>query len=168
MRIPPDGVRSGVFIPRRDTSSLLNAVAGGRIFSGVHHRAKFDVQESDDHFHVAMTSFDGSASVIVDGSINAQRQQLPDDSIFSTVEECSRFFEQGSLGYSLSHSDAKFDGLELQTLNWNVEPLSVSYVESSFFSERSVFPDGSVEFDNALLMRGIDHEWKSRESLCCR
>ena len=28
-------LRSGVFIPRRDTSSILNAMAGGRIFPGV-------------------------------------------------------------------------------------------------------------------------------------
>ena len=33
--------KRGVYIPRRDTSSLLNAFAGGRIFPGVHHRAKF-------------------------------------------------------------------------------------------------------------------------------
>ena len=34
-----DGVREGVFIPRRDTSSWLNTVVGGRLFPGVHCRA---------------------------------------------------------------------------------------------------------------------------------
>jgi hypothetical protein len=29
-----------------------------------------------------------------------------------------------------------------------------------------MFPPGSVQFDCALLMRGIDHEWLGRESLC--
>ena len=29
-----------------------------------------------------------------------------------------------------------------------------------------MFPAGSVEFDSALLMRGIDHEWHGREPLC--
>jgi len=33
--------REGVFIPRRDTNSLLNRIAGGRLFPGVHHPAAF-------------------------------------------------------------------------------------------------------------------------------
>jgi len=35
-------------------------------------------------------------------------------------------------------------------------------VESSFFEDRALFPPGSVEFDCALLMRGIEHEWHGR------
>jgi len=31
----PSGPRTGVYIPRRDTSSLLAAVAGGRLFPGL-------------------------------------------------------------------------------------------------------------------------------------
>ena len=33
--------REGVFIPRRDTSSRLNTLLGGRLFPGVHHHATF-------------------------------------------------------------------------------------------------------------------------------
>ena len=40
-----------------------------------------------------------------------------------------------------------------------MEALEVDKVESSFFSNRAVFPPGSVEFDSAFLMRGLDHEW---------
>lgn len=32
-------VKNGVYIPRRDTSSNLNAVVGGRIFPGKHYLA---------------------------------------------------------------------------------------------------------------------------------
>src|SRR5688572_30835362 len=35
--------REGVYIPRRDTNSLLNRLAGGRLFPGVHHAAEFRV-----------------------------------------------------------------------------------------------------------------------------
>ena len=65
------------------------------------------------------------------------------------------------------------DGLELRSLTWQVSPLAMEKVESSFFEERTLFPASSVEFDCALLMRGIDHEWHGRESLvvdsqeCC-
>jgi hypothetical protein len=51
--------------------------------------------------------------------------------------------------------------------------LVIEKVESSFFDNRATFPPGSVEFDCALLMRDIDHEWHGKESLvvtseeCC-
>lgn len=156
--------QTGVYIPRRDTSSFLNAFAGGRIFPGVHNRARFDVRESEQEYHIAMDSIDGSAHVSVDG---CTADELPDDSVFPTVAECSRFFEAGALGYSPANSTAQFDGLELRTANWHVQPLAVTNVQSSFFDDRDAFPDGSVAFDNALLMQDIDHEWHSRESLCC-
>jgi hypothetical protein len=38
--------------------------------------------------------------------------------------------------------------------------LKVTSVYSSFFSDKSIFPKGSIAFDNALLMRGIEHEWE--------
>ena len=111
-----------------------------------------------------MDSIDGSAQVAVDGRTT---DGLPVDSVFATVAKCSQFFEAGSLGYSPANSTAQFDGLELRTVNWRVQPLAVTNVQSSFFDDRDAFPEGSVTFDNALLMRGIDHEWHSRESLCC-
>ena len=33
------------------------------------------------------------------------------------------------------------------------------YLESSYFDDRSVFPEGSIEFDHALIMRNLSHEW---------
>jgi hypothetical protein len=156
--------QSGVYIPRRDTSSLLNAFAGGRIFPGVHNRARFDVRESEKDYHIAMDSLDGSAHVAVDGQITGK---LPSDSIFESVKDCSQFFEAGSVGYSPASVTDQFDGLELRSFNWHVEPLEVTHVESSFFDNDNAFPVGSVTFDNALLMRGIDHQWHNREPLCC-
>lgn len=156
--------RTGVYIPRRDSSSLLNAVAGGRLFPGTHHYARFKVHESDESFRVAMNSRDGSAYVRVEGSVASE---LPSDSLFPTVASASQFFEEGSLGYSPRASAHQYDGLELRSFNWHVEPLQVSRVESSFFEDVTLFPAGTVEFDCALLMRGIDHEWHSREPLCC-
>lgn len=158
------GTQAGVYIPRRDTSSFLNAFAGGRIFPGVHNHARFDVHETENEYHIAMDSNDGSAHIAVDGQT---ADKLPDDSVFGTVAKCSQFFEAGSLGYSPASSAVQFDGLELRTVNWRVQPLAVTNVQSSFFDNRDAFPDGSVTFDNALLMRGIDHEWHSRESLYC-
>jgi len=34
-------------------------------------------------------------------------------------------------------------------------------VKSGFYENEAVFPKGSIQFDNALLMTGVEHEWKS-------
>ena len=41
------GAREGVYIPRRDTGSLVNHLAGGRLFPGEHQRATFRVTDAD-------------------------------------------------------------------------------------------------------------------------
>lgn len=156
-------VRRGVYIPRRDTNSRLNVLAGGRVFPGVHHHATFAVEERSDRFSVEMNSHDGQ-SVKVVGSV---AEGLNSDSVFESLESVSEFFELGSLGYSDTNKPATFDGLELSCKNWNVEPLDVHEVSSSYFEDESRFPKGTVEFDCALLMRGIDHEWHGRGDLCC-
>lgn len=164
-------LRQGVFIPRRDTSSRLNTLAGGRLFPGVHHHARFQVQEEDDHFRVVLDSDDGRTHLLVAGHVGTE---LPGNSMFTSVAEASRFFEQGSLGYSVTRRPGEFDGLELRSFRWRVRPLVVEEVESNFFKDRKLFPAGSVVFDSALLMQHIDHEWHGRGLLvanaeeCCR
>lgn len=157
-----DIVRSGVFVPRRDTSSMLNAFAGGRIFPGVHHLARFDVREVGKEYHIEMRSNDGSALVRV-GARTAT--ELPPDSVFTSLADVSAFFKTGSMGYSPAAKTGQFDGLELRAFHWHVEPMHVTVVESSFFEDRAMFPEGSVALDNALVMRDISHEWYSLNSL---
>ena len=156
--------RTGVFIPRRDTSSPLNTFAGGRLFPGVHNRAQFDVRETDTHFQISLRSTDAATRVAVEAHTTTR---LPHDSVFPSLAEASRFFEAGSLGYSPQAIEGQFDGLELKSFGWHVEPLRVTQVSSSYFDDQALFPPGSIHFDHALLMRGIEHEWHGRESLCC-
>ena len=156
------GIQTGVFIPRRDTSSRINALAGGRIFPGWHNRAVFDVLETAGRFRVDVRSLDGEVGVLVDGQLVSH---LSSGSTFRSLAEASAFFETGSLGYSATPQAGRFDGLKLLSFAWKVEPLEVSTVASSYFEDPSRFPNGSVEFDSALLMRNIPHEWHARESL---
>ena len=155
--------KEGVYIPRRDTSSRLNTLVGGRLFPGVHHHARYKVQEIDSHYSVVLDSDDGDTHVAVEGHL---ANDLPGNSVFNSVQDASEFFERGSLGYSATRTSKEYDGLELRTFNWDVQPLAVDRVESSFFEDSKVFPAGSIEFDCALLMRSIEHEWHWRPSLC--
>lgn len=150
-------VKEGVYIPRRDTSSRLNFIAGGRLFPGVHHLAKFNVDEKEGQYLVEFRSDDKTFL-----SIKAsETYRWNPESIFNNMECASCFFESGAVGYSPNKSGKSFDGLELQTYNWKVSPLDVPEVRSSFFENEALFPKGSTNFDNALLMRGIEHEWRS-------
>ena len=149
--------KSGVYIPRRDTSLKLNAFVGGRLFPGKHYLAKFNVQEASGNYHIDFKSSDETET-----SIDATETGVfNENSIFETLENASDFFENGDLGYSTNKD--KFDGLRLKAYNWKVQPLEVSNVKSSFFENEDIFPKGSVNFDNALLMTNIEHEWKSEE-----
>lgn len=158
----PAGVRDGVFIPRRDTSSAINCFVGGRLFPGRHHRARFTVAERGEDLSIALQSRDGETRVLVEARAATD---LPDTSAFDSLGAASAFFERGAIGCSPADRDGCFDCLELKSLTWSVRPLAVRRVESSFFSDPRRFPPGSVTFDSALLMRGIPHEWLARDSM---
>lgn len=147
--------KAGVYIPRRDTSSWLNSLAGGRIFPGHHYHAKFNVQEAKGHYHIAFESSDGT-SISVDAD---KVDTFNSNSIFKNIDTASDFFQAGAVGYSPNGNN--FEGLKLKTFNWKVEPLRVTELHSGFFEDETIFPAGSVKFDNALLMTQIKHEWHS-------
>jgi hypothetical protein len=157
-------VREGVYVRRRDTNSRLNTLVGGRLFPGIHHHARFSVEESAERFRVELHSDDGETSMAVRAHCT---DQLPATSVFGSLEEASAFFAAGALGYSATPDPARFQGLELRCHRWHVEPLAIEAVQSSFFDDEAVFPKGAIEFDCALLMRGIEHEWHGRPDLCC-
>ena len=148
-------LKEGVYIPRRDTSSRLNSLAGGRVFPGVHYFAKFDINEGDGRYEVAFKSEDDTSLAITATETN----EWNPESVFDDLSCVSDFFENGSVGYSPEHKPGSYDGLELRAYNWKVSLLDVEDVHSSFFEDTSVFPEGSVRFDNALLMKDIQHEW---------
>ncbi|MFZ9604566.1 MAG: DUF2071 domain-containing protein [Opitutales bacterium] len=162
--------REGVFIPCRHTGSRLNRLAGGRIFPGEHRAARFHVKEHGPAISLRMESDDGATKVEAAGT---EAAGLPDGSCFASLEESSAFFAAGSAGYSANQDGVRADGLELETDSWSVRALRMETVSSTFFADRGNFPEGSIAFDHALLMRGIPHRWKALRRLelgplaCC-
>lgn len=154
--------REGIFIPRRDTDSLLNRLVGGKVFPDVHHAAKFLVRETGERFKLEMRSDDGAAFVRVLARLD---ESLPEKSAFRSLAEASDFFRGGALGWSARPKADEFDGLELRCDEWQMHPLAVERIESSFFSDRAIFPPGSVTFDSAFLMRNLAHSWHARGRL---
>lgn len=157
-------VREGVYVRRRDSNSRFNSLAGGRLFPGYHHHADFAVDESGAQIDIAVQSDDGRTRVSVRGR---RADQLPRQSVFRSLAEASAFFAAGSLGFSATPHPSRFQGLELRCFDWRVEACEVECVRSSYFDDPSLFPRGSIEFDSALLMHDVEHEWHGQPDLCC-
>jgi hypothetical protein len=152
-----DGVaHEGVFIPRRDTNSLLNRIAGGRLFPGVHHPARIHCEAGGGRYELTLRSKDDVASVHV---IVREAREWPRGSVFGSLAEATAFFRGGCGGWSPAPGGCGLEGVELHTTDWTMHPLAVERAESSFFADPRRFPPGTVELDSALLMRGIAHEW---------
>jgi uncharacterized protein YqjF (DUF2071 family) len=83
------GAREGVYIPRRDTGSLVNHLIGGRLFPGEHQRASFQVTEDAGRIALHMRSADRRVEVDIVGT---EAERLPDTSVFQSVGEASAFF----------------------------------------------------------------------------
>lgn len=156
--IERDGVeQSGVYIPRRDTSSrLISTVASGAF--GRHEHAEFTVSEGDGRYRLAIDGTDVSMSVTA-----SEAGAIPDDSVFPTVSAASSYHECGSLGYCPTEAGDRLAGVELVTDEWEISPLAVDEVHASYFEDN--LPDDAVAFDNALLMRDIGHEWHPRPAV---
>ncbi|MCX4545559.1 DUF2071 domain-containing protein [Streptomyces sp. NBC_01565] len=153
----PDGVESGVYIPRRDTASLVTRWAGGRIFPGEHGHADFTVRESEDNVRVAFATRDGSTEVDVEAEVTGA---LEGSRLFSGLEEASAFFRDGSTGWSATRSGRHLDGVRLETDAWRVEAARVTSARSSFFDDPDRFPPGTAELDSVLVMRDVPVRWQ--------
>ncbi|MEM7698370.1 MAG: DUF2071 domain-containing protein [Verrucomicrobiota bacterium] len=155
--------RDGVFIPRRDTGAWLNSVTGGRIFPGVHHYSRFEVNDQGAEIDIDVSAKDHRESLLqVSASVT---DHLPKDSVFESLRASSDFFESGCVGYSPRLQSEILDGLLLKVTNWEVTPLNIHHLNSAYFDNRAVFRKGAIHFDHALLMRDIDHEWHAEPNM---
>jgi hypothetical protein len=158
-----DGVqREGVFIPRRDTSSAFNKTFGGRVFPGIFEKSQFLSEDNGGLFRLKIVRPNGSKQIDFTGHIS---KELPKTSVFPSTDEAANFFALGATGYSATYASNHFHGMELRCLDWNIAPLSIERAQSAFYDNRSLFPEGTIALDSALVMRNISHEWHSRPDL---
>jgi hypothetical protein len=161
----PDGPVTGVYIPRRDTSSRLAALAGGRLFPGYQHLARFQAQEDDGRYRVQVASRDSTVRIKVEAHLTGE---LPPGSVFTSLEDASGFFRCAPVGYAATPAPGVFDGVELETAGWALRPLRLDAVASSFFDDRRRFPAGTAVPDSAFLMSGLTTTWHPQPALTAR
>ncbi len=153
----------GVYVTRRNTNSWLNTISGGRLFPGVYSKADFDIVVSQDLYSVRIENKEKELIMSISAEVVPE---LPEGSVFGSTEEVSDFFKTGNIGWSSKEEESQFDAIELKTVEWRMEPLKVKESYSAYFSDTSRFPEGSVDFDSAMIMRNLKHSWVSRGNLC--
>ena len=94
------GTHVGVFVPRRDTSSRLTALAGDKLFPGAYHLARFTVDEHASELRLGVESRDGTLA----SSVSAQETPRWEGALPVFRRPALIFSGRGSLGYSPSGS----------------------------------------------------------------
>ncbi|MEU8662806.1 DUF2071 domain-containing protein [Actinoplanes philippinensis] len=160
-----DGVAHGVYIPRRDTGSLLTTWAGGRIFPGHHSRGRFDVHETAGELQININ--DDTQGVRVEAHVRTT-EALTGSHLFAGTDEASEFFRRGSDGFSATPDPDRLDGVRLSSREWRVTPVEPVSVRSSFFDDPVNFPHGTAILDCGLVMRDIAAQWSALPSMTVR
>ncbi len=147
-------LRSGVFVPRRDTDSWINRLAGGRVFPGRQGGARFRITEDAGGIDFEAKGRGDGLEIVVRAT---DTDVMPGGSVFRTFEDANRFLRDGAVGWSATPRTDVVDGMALSCALWRMRPLAVSEVRSDFLSRLG----DAARFDSAFVMRDIDLEWHS-------
>jgi len=158
------GTQVGVYIRRRDTNSRTTALAGDRVFPGVHRMARFEVHERGPELRLGVESRDGTLGL----SVTARDNQALGGELFTSLEQAIDFFRRGSLGFSPSGSSAGLAGVRLQSQSWDARPVTIDEMRSSVFDDPKAFPKGSCTLDFGLVMRNLTARWVTEGALQAR
>jgi len=151
------GSHTGVYIPRRDTSSRITAALGNSIFPGAYHLASFSVTESADVIRIGVHSRDRTMTL----SVTAASATALDSSLFASLDEATDFFRRGAAGFSPSAANSCLDAVHLHSTNWAARPMAIAAMNSSLFDNASTFPPGTCALDSAMLMANITARWST-------
>lgn len=142
----PDGPERGVFIFERHSSAWHPVLFGGRLFPGVHRKARFRLEETGDRYGVAMSA----RGTALDADVEIVDEWTSD--VFASIEEASDFYRAGRIGWSPTHDGRTVEPVALATDAWQVSAARVHALRSSFFD---ALPEGSAEFDSVVVMRDL-------------
>ncbi|MEM9023245.1 MAG: hypothetical protein AAGB22_05870 [Bacteroidota bacterium] len=142
----------GVFIHRRETASLLNAVIGGRLLPGKH--ALRNLRLRHDGEQVLLT--DGHPDALLAGH---RTTDFPTDSVFATAREAAQFAARCEDGYSPGNNPAVLEGLSMRIEVWAPEPLQLDTLAAARLMDPAVVPTGAATLDHALIIRNRYATW---------
>ncbi len=138
--------RRGVYIFERHSSAWFPVLFGGRVFPGVHRKARFRVDESADRYAVTMDA--EGESLAADVEIGGEWKS----ELFPTIEDASEFYRSGRVGLSRRRDGVSLEPVTLTSTAWTVEGAQLRSLRSSFFD---ALPAGAAVFDSVVVMRDL-------------
>jgi hypothetical protein len=147
-----EGTQVGVYIPERATDSRITAIAGDRIFPGIHHLARFEVAERRADIQIGVEA----RNRVLRLSVAAHECNSLTGELFGSLGDAITFFRRGSLGYSPTGAAGHLVGVRLESQSWEARPVTVERMASSMFDDASAF---SQWFVHAGLR--TRHAWHS-------
>jgi hypothetical protein len=150
-------MREGVYIWRRDTGSALATRLGGLLFPGTFRDAEFRVVDEEELRFEVFTE---------DGAADLRLRAVPAVEwkwtlLFSRLADVCGFFQRADCGFHTTLRGDKLEGQRLLQQRWEMAPLAVSELHAAYYQNEARFPQGSVGFDSAVIMRGIPHYWQA-------
>jgi uncharacterized protein YqjF (DUF2071 family) len=142
------GGEPGVFVPRRDTSSWAAVVAGGRVWPGVHGRARFAVARTSTSLRIGATCRDGTTigvTVDLDGRDGTTLADPGTVSAFHAVERTAWSPDRRG----------RLEAAVLECVPWRARPIGVTAARSSWIDGV-----GPYRLAGALLMEGVAARWR--------
>jgi len=103
------------------TSHLFTA--GGRVFPGVHSRASFRCEETDDVIAIRVRR-QGREVVRLAGTVGGE----PASAVFADHAAASAYFREDRIGYSPGTASESIEGLELDCATRATEPMRIGAV----------------------------------------
>ncbi|HEX7135444.1 MAG TPA: DUF2071 domain-containing protein [Iamia sp.] len=148
------GTEAGVFVPRRDTSSRTAALVGGRVWPGVHGRARVSGARTPCSLRIDVACRDGAAvSVAVD--LDERRGTTLTD-----PEATSAFHAVERTAWSPGR-DGALEVAVLACEGWSARPVGVTAATSTWLDDRRSFPPGTARLAGALLMEDVPMRWSA-------
>jgi hypothetical protein len=145
----------GVYLPIRHTDSKVTIVVGQKLFPAELTYAKIQSAETDAGVDVRLRTDDGF-NVHFKGTFV---ENMPVGSVFKSAGDLSDFQYQAKIGF-WPRKEGGYDAHRLEVDKWQGRSMSVDFFESSFFSDATMFPAGSVAPDSAFAMYDIQHRWR--------
>lgn len=150
-----EGTHAGVYIPRRDSNSMITVVGGGTIFPARHHLARFTVDEPGGTVRISVSARDRQVRL----AVTAAPATTLASELFDSVDEARAFFREGALGFAPAGiSPGRLDKVRLHSDSWAMEPMTAQ-VRSSLYDDLDRFPPGTCTLDSALIMRNLNARW---------
>lgn len=145
----------GVFVPRRDTTSWAAVLAGGRVWPGVHGRARIEVARTTTALDVGVRCRDGAAVAVTIDRDPRRGTALADPDAACALHADERTAWSPRRGGAL-------EAAVMTCAPWSARPVGVTAARSSWLADPAAFPPGSARLAGALLMEDVAVRWTAR------